>query len=154
MWPLYYCHITIVSSIRVLNGVGDTCLLITPPRVWGHCVTVLTFSASWTSRWCHVSGMAYRFTAFSILDLQFAQANNKENTQAQCYWPFVRGIHRWPVDSPHNWPVMWKVFPWHDVTWTALAITIWWIMSYLKRASQPLSHPRIYVQWFFWCRMI
>ena len=21
------------------------------------------------------------------------------------YWPFVRGIHRWPVNSPHKWPV-------------------------------------------------
>ena len=21
------------------------------------------------------------------------------------YWPFVRGIHRWPVDSPYKWPV-------------------------------------------------
>ena len=22
------------------------------------------------------------------------------------YWPFVRGIHRWPVNSPHKGPVM------------------------------------------------
>ena len=22
------------------------------------------------------------------------------------YWPFVRGIHRCPVDSPHKWPVI------------------------------------------------
>ena len=21
------------------------------------------------------------------------------------HWPFVRGIHRWPVNSPHKWPV-------------------------------------------------
>ena len=25
-----------------------------------------------------------------------------------CYWPFVRGIHRWPVDSPQKGPVMWS----------------------------------------------
>ena len=24
------------------------------------------------------------------------------------YWPFVRGIHRWPVDCPHKGPVMWN----------------------------------------------
>ena len=23
------------------------------------------------------------------------------------YWPFVMGIHRWPVDSPHKGPVTW-----------------------------------------------
>ena len=28
---------------------------------------------------------------------------------------FVRGIHRWPVNSPHKWPVMRKMFPFDDV---------------------------------------
>ena len=31
------------------------------------------------------------------------------------YWsstlPFVRGIHRWPMDSPHKGPVIYKMFP-------------------------------------------
>ena len=26
------------------------------------------------------------------------------------YWPFVRGIRRWPVDSPHNGTVLWLVW--------------------------------------------
>ena len=26
------------------------------------------------------------------------------------YWPFVRGIHQWLVDSPHKWPVMQRAF--------------------------------------------
>ena len=25
------------------------------------------------------------------------------------YWPFVRGIHRSPVDSPHKGPVAWSL---------------------------------------------
>ena len=29
--------------------------------------------------------------------------------------PFVKGMHRWPVDSPHKGPVMWNEFPFHDV---------------------------------------
>ena len=28
----------------------------------------------------------------------------------------VRGIHRWPVNSPHNGPVTRKMFPFDDVT--------------------------------------
>ena len=28
---------------------------------------------------------------------------------------FVRWIHRWPVNSPHKWPVTWKMFPFDDV---------------------------------------
>ena len=30
-------------------------------------------------------------------------------------WPFVRGNHPWPVDSPHKGPVTRKKFPFHDV---------------------------------------
>ena len=28
---------------------------------------------------------------------------------------FVPGIHRWPVNSPHTWPVTRKIFPFDDV---------------------------------------
>ena len=28
---------------------------------------------------------------------------------------FVREIHQWPVNSPHKWPVMRKMFPFDDV---------------------------------------
>ena len=28
---------------------------------------------------------------------------------------FARGIHRWPVNSPHEGPVTWKMFPFDDV---------------------------------------
>ena len=31
------------------------------------------------------------------------------------YWPFVRGIHRWPVNSPHQGPVTRKKLPIDDV---------------------------------------
>ena len=30
---------------------------------------------------------------------------------------FVRGIHRWPVNSPNKGPVMRKMFSFDDVTW-------------------------------------
>ena len=31
---------------------------------------------------------------------------------------FVSGIHRWPVNSQHKGPVMWKMFPFDDVIMT------------------------------------
>ena len=31
--------------------------------------------------------------------------------------PFVCGIHRWPVDSPHKWPVTWKMFNLMPASW-------------------------------------
>ena len=35
--------------------------------------------------------------------------------QSTLYWPFVRGIHRWPVNSPHKGPVTRKKLPFDDV---------------------------------------
>ena len=35
----------------------------------------------------------------------------QRNIKALHYWPFVRGIHWWPVDSPHKGPVMQKNVP-------------------------------------------
>ena len=39
---------------------------------------------------------------------QLVETNNKRNIKGPYYWPFVRGINRWPVDSPHKGPEMWK----------------------------------------------
>ena len=85
------------------------------------CITMMSYTLS-----------AFQITATSIVHLAAYSANTKENywsflkgiqwstkTQKQgkgfsChddvikwkhfprYWPFVRGIHRWPVNSPHK----------------------------------------------------
>ena len=45
----------------------------------------------------------------------FLRRTTKDSPTATPYLPFVRGIHRLPVDSPHKFPVMWKVFSCHVV---------------------------------------
>ena len=35
--------------------------------------------------------------------------------QSSASLAFVRGLHRWPVNSPHKWPVTRKMFPFDDV---------------------------------------
>ena len=35
--------------------------------------------------------------------------------QSSASLAFVRGIHRGPVNTPHQWPVTRKTFPFHDV---------------------------------------
>ena len=37
---------------------------------------------------------------------------------------FVRGIHRWPVNSPHKWPVMRKVFHLMTSSWRRLCLLV------------------------------
>ena len=44
------------------------------------------------------------------LDQPFVQAQIKENISSTSL-AFVRGIHRWPVDSPHKGPLTRELFP-------------------------------------------
>ena len=59
---------------------------------------------------------------------------HKRNIKALCYWPFVRGIHRWPVDSPHKGPVMRKMFQCCDIimTWAGTVVTTLWSCTYTE----------------------
>ena len=56
--------------------------------------------------------------AYRLFVQQFGQAAMKGNIKAPHHWPFVKGIHRWPVDSLNKRPVMRKVFPLPDVVMT------------------------------------
>ena len=55
-----------------------------------------------------------------LLNNLFRLTTTKENIQIPHYWPFVRGIHQWPVDSPHKGPAMWKTFPCNDMIMVAV----------------------------------
>ena len=45
-----------------------------------------------------------------------SSADIKENINDAHYWPFVKGIHRWPMDSHHKGSLMRKTFLCHNVT--------------------------------------
>ena len=40
---------------------------------------------------------------------------NKHQSFIEHHWPFLRGIHQWPVDSTHKASATWKTFPHHNV---------------------------------------
>ena len=46
---------------------------------------------------------------------------------------FVRGIHRWLVNSPHKGPVAWKMFPFDDVIIVSFFVNLW--IVYYSRAA-------------------
>ena len=46
-------------------------------------------------------------TVYSVAD--------QRKHQSSASLAFVRGIHRWPMNSPHKWPVTRKMFPFDDV---------------------------------------
>ena len=52
--------------------------------------------------------------AIQLVIQRFPYTNIKETSKLR-HWSFVRGIHRYPVDSPHKGPETRRTFPFHDV---------------------------------------
>ena len=70
--------------------------------------------------WTHYSDvtmsiLASQITCDSTVCLCVCLDEHKRKHQSPCYWPFVRGIHHTPVNSPHKGPVTRKSFPFDDV---------------------------------------
>ena len=59
--------------------------------------------------------IASQITSLTIVySIVYSDADQRKH-QSSASLAFVRGIHRGPVNSPHKWPVMRKMFPFDDV---------------------------------------
>ena len=56
-----------------------------------------------------------QITSLAIVCSTVYSGENQRKHQSSASLAFVRGIHRWPVNSPHKWPVTRKMFPFDDV---------------------------------------
>ena len=63
-----------------------------------------------------VSAMASQITSVSNVYSTVSSGADQRKHQSSASLVFVRGIHRWPVNSPHKGPVTRKMFPFDDVT--------------------------------------
>ena len=70
--------------------------------------------ASWSLQWGHNErdGVSNYEPHVCLLDCLFRRRSRKHQSPAPLV--FVRGIHRWPVNSPHKGPVTRKMFPFDD----------------------------------------
>ena len=62
-----------------------------------------------------MSAMAYQITGVMIVYSTICSGADQRKHQRSSSQAFVRGIHRWPVNSPHKDPVTRKMFPFDDV---------------------------------------
>ena len=60
--------------------------------------------------------MASQITSITIVCSTIYSGADQRKHQSSASLTFVRGIHRWPVNSPHKWLVTRKMFPFDDVT--------------------------------------
>ena len=59
--------------------------------------------------------MASQITSLTIVYPIVHSGADQRKHQSSASLAFVRGIHRWPVNSPHKRPVTRKMFPFDDV---------------------------------------
>ena len=63
--------------------------------------------------------MASQISSLAIVYSTVYSGSDQRKHQSSTSLALVRGIHRWPVNSPHKWPVTRKMFPFDDVIMVA-----------------------------------
>ena len=62
-----------------------------------------------------MGAMVSQITSLTIVYSTVYSCVDQRTHQSSASLAFVRAIHRWPVNSPHKWPVTRKMFPFDDV---------------------------------------
>ena len=75
--------------------------------------------------------MASQITTLTIVYSTVYSGAGQRKHQSSASLAFVPGIHQWPVNSPHKWPVTRKMFPFDDVIMlhTPKPICISWLIN-------------------------
>ena len=131
-WPWWRHDMETLSSLRTLLW-GETLVADGFPyqktsyaelRCFLWCQTApfvkqtVEWLVSWdvlTLMWHHyndviMSAMASQITSLTIVYSSVYSGADQRKHQSSASLAFVRGIHRWPVNSPHKWPVTRKMW--------------------------------------------
>ena len=78
---------------------------------------LLDFPVQQTSplQWRDNERDASQITSISNVSSTLCSCADQRKHQSSASLAVVRGIHRWPVDSPHKGPITLKLFPFDDV---------------------------------------
>ena len=70
----------------------------------------------YVQHYCDIMGwMASQITSLTIVYSTIRSGTDQRKHQSSASLAFVRGIHRWSVNSADKWTVMGKMFPFDDV---------------------------------------
>ena len=134
----------------------------TPTRIYmrrftdktGDCWVLHLSSCSTTLYICHyndfiMNAMASRITGVSSVCSTVCSGADQRKHQSSASLTFVGGIHRWPVNSPHKWPVTRKIFPFmtyhgHRTRHRSTGLAYTLAKSYCQVAPY---HPKVTLRW-------
>ena len=92
----------------------------TSTRTRTHVITKYLYSYSHILQVLHyndviMSALTSQITSLTVVYWSFYSGADQRKPQSSASLAFVRGIHRWPVNSPHKGSVTRKMFPFDDV---------------------------------------
>ena len=93
-----------------------------------------------------MSPIAYQITSLTIVYSTVYSDTYQRKHKSSASLAFVRGIHRWPVNSPHKGPVTRKIFPFDDVIMKSIKHHVWYITRPCPDFSGGLAKPPLKVQ--------
>ena len=92
-------------------------------------VVLLLLIMWWINTWLWhyndviMNRMASQMTSLTIVYSTVYSGTDQRKHQSSALLAFVRGIHRWPVNSPHKWLVTREMFPFDDVIMSFCSVT-------------------------------
>ena len=117
---------------------------------WCHTYYALSKLLRWIIHFSDVIIMASQTTGVSVVFSTVCSGTDQRKHQSSASLAFMRGIHRWPVDSPHKGPVTRKCFHLMTSSWNAEAvmiilpiINVLWIYGQVTATHLMIGFPYI-----------
>ena len=101
--------------------------------------------------------MAFQLTSLRIVYSTVYLGADQRKHQISASLAFVRGIHQWPMNSPHKGPVTRKMFPFDDVIMNTNCDKTTCYIKYIKLVVQATYEEPFYTQtdkYVSYCRVI
>ena len=115
MWPILYmsvvCLHEYLANKYMLTSVNQK---VFDFKIWAKqislCRSLLILLQALYNNDVIMSAMASQITSITIVYSTVYSGTEQRKHQSSASLAFVWGIHRWPVNSPHKWPVTRKMF--------------------------------------------
>ena len=102
---------------------------------------------SWQYSDIIMSAIASQITGRSIVYSTICSGADQRKYESSVWLAFVRGIHRWPMNSPDKGSVTQTMFPFDDITmewWTGIAKFMnWWFAVVIKNHPDQIGTRKI-----------
>ena len=100
-----------------------------------------------------MSAMVSQLTSLTIVYSTVYSGADQREHQSSASLAFVRGIHRWPVNSPQEGPVTQKMFPCDDVIMRSEKKETWSVHSHIRGFIDTIDHIERFISatyWYHW----